>query len=200
MFKSMAVALKELERFVRDGKQLETGKPIPNFERALPREVWGNWLVCAACNFEVKEERFVLCSEPTGGDGIILDKDKGESWPTEHVIARTPANASAPDSETEILKAITRKNGKGGAAYASGKTLVVFTNLPNGNEWYPNRVMKKLPNTMQFGAVWIVSFQKCSDGEYLYGVVSLEVGEQGAIMYSIRINKDFTGWTVERVQ
>lgn len=199
-FKSMVVALKELERFVRDGKQLESGKPIPNFGGALPRELWGNWLICAVYNAEAGREALRINSDPTGGDGVLTDAVTGEAWLVEHVMARTAADAPATNAECEILKAIKSKNEKGGASYASGKTLVVFTNLPNGGVWHPNRVMKQLPKPLHFGAVWIVSLQGVVDGEYVYGVVSMEQGENGALMYLVRISSDFTSWTIERVQ
>jgi hypothetical protein len=200
VFRSMAIALKELERFVRDGKQLENGKPIPNFGRALPREVWANWLICAVFNADAGDEAVVVSSDPTGGDGVLLNKVTGETWLTEHVIARVAPSSNAPVAETEIIKAIESKNDKGGAAYASGKTLVVFTNLPNGDKWHPNRVMQRLPAPLHFDAVWVISLQGVFDGEYLYGVVSLENEEHGALVYLVRINNDFTKWMVTRRQ
>lgn len=134
-FKSMAIALKELEPFIRNGKHLESGKAFGKFNDARSRELVANWLLCAAYNFVAGEEMLTFTSDPTGGDGILHNIKTNETWPTEHVIARTPHGANSADAETEILKAIASKNDKGGIAYASGKTLVVFTNLFGGNEW-----------------------------------------------------------------
>lgn len=199
-FKNLRAALKALEPFVRDGRVLESGRPIPNFGKALPREVWGNWLVCAVCNFELNEERYTVTSDPTGGDGIILDRHTEEMWQTEHVIARKPKGAGGSDSEKEILKAIVSKNNKGGPAYAHGKTLVVFTNLPDGTKWYPNHILRQLPVPMHFSAIWIVSLQSHLDGGYVYGVVSLEEGEKGALAYVVMIESNFESWSVVRIQ
>lgn len=199
-FKSMTIALKELEPFVRNGKHLESGKEFANFDKARSRELWANWLVCAAYNFAAGEEAMEFTSDPTGGDGILLDSKTGETWPTEHVMARTPRGSDAPDAEAEILKAIVSKNNKGGAAYANGKTLIVFTNLVGGNQWWPNRVAKQLPNPLHFGSVWVVSLQGVIDGEYIYAVTNLDVSEGNAPAYIVRINADFTEWTVEQIQ
>ena len=46
-FKSLPVALKEIESMVRDPRHLQTGKPIEKFGGMRPREILGNWLLCA---------------------------------------------------------------------------------------------------------------------------------------------------------
>lgn len=197
--KSMTIALKELEPFVRNGKHLESGKAFANFQGARSREVLANWLICAAYNYAAGEELMEFTSDPTGGDGILRNKHTGETWPTEHVMARTPHGANSADAETEILKAIVDKNNIG-PAYANGKTLVVFTNLVGGNQWWPNRVAKQLPNPLHFGTVWVVSLQGVIGGEYIYAVTNLDVSEGNAPAYIVRINADFTEWTVEQIQ
>lgn len=196
----MSIALKELEPFVRNGKHLESGKAFANFGDARSREALANWLICAAYNFAGGEELLSFTNDPTGGDGIMLNNRIGETWPTEHVMARTPQGSDAADTETEILKAIVSKNEKGGAAYANGKTLVVFTNIAGSNEWYPNRVAERLPVPLHFGSVWVVALQGVDGGEYIYAVTNLDVSEGNAPAYIIRINADFTEWTVEQVQ
>src|SRR5262249_19889180 len=60
-----------------------------------------------------------------------------------------------PDAETLILKAIDQKRDKGGAAYAAGKTLIVFLDAGAGT-WFPNRVARRLPDPLHFAAVWVV--------------------------------------------
>ena len=54
---------------------------------------------------------------------------------------------------TLVLAAVAQKQGKGGAAYASGKTLIVFLDSGTG-EWFPNRAAKALPKLVDFAAVW----------------------------------------------
>jgi hypothetical protein len=47
-FKSLEVALKELERFVRNPQLLLTGRGFRKFGDMRPREAWVHWLLCAA--------------------------------------------------------------------------------------------------------------------------------------------------------
>jgi hypothetical protein len=96
------------------------------------------------------------------------------------LVPRIPAGKSA-NVEVLILKAIARKQAKGGAAYASGKTLVVFTNAGNHTKWFPNRVARQLPGTVDFAAVWVVALQTVeADGAYVYGVTSLDLSAGNA--------------------
>jgi hypothetical protein len=47
-----------------------------------------------------------------------------------------------------------QKQGKGAAAYAGGKVLVVFLDADLG-EWLPNQVARQLPK-VDFKEVWVV--------------------------------------------
>lgn len=85
MFKSVAVALKKLEPFVRNGQHLQTGRGFKRFGDMRSREALANWLLCAAVNHFAKSDRLTFTSDPIGGDGIILDTATHETWPTEHV-------------------------------------------------------------------------------------------------------------------
>jgi hypothetical protein len=85
LFKSLAVALKEIEPFIRNGEHLLTGRPFKKFGRMLSREALANWLVCVAINAADGSE-LDFCSDPLGGDGIIRNVATGETWPTEHVM------------------------------------------------------------------------------------------------------------------
>ena len=130
-FKSLAVALKEIEPFIRNGEHLQTGKPFSIFDGRRSREILANWLVCVATN-AATEGRLTFCSDPIGGDGIICDIATGETWPTEHVMVRRLRPGQPDDAESLILKAIDQKRNKGGAAYATGKTLIVFLDARGG--------------------------------------------------------------------
>jgi hypothetical protein len=69
-FKSLAVALKELEPFVRNGQHLQTGKPFKKMGGMRSREILANWLLCVAINStETRELEF--SSDPVCGDGLI---------------------------------------------------------------------------------------------------------------------------------
>jgi hypothetical protein len=179
-FKNLGVGLKELEPFVRDGQHLLTGKPFKRLGGMRSREALANWLICAAINFEQKSERLSFTSDPVGGDGIIFDSETKSTWVTEHVLVPRPRpNESAKnpkDIGTRILEAVALKKGKGGAAYASGKQLVVFLDT-EGGPWFPNRVARELPEKLDFDDVWLVALQGVEEGEYVYNVVELAASE-----------------------
>jgi len=199
-FKSLQAALKELEPFIRNGEHLETGKPFKRFGGLRSRELLANWLLCAVVNYDSRAaDRLTFTSDPLGGDGIIYDSEKDASWPTEHVLVPAARTRAAVDVEAQILKAIEHKRKKGGAAYASGKTLVVFLNA-GGGKWYPNRVARRLPNPLHFAVVWVVGLQHVEAGEYVYGVAQLDVSEGDAPAWAIRIGSDFSKWKIERIQ
>jgi hypothetical protein len=197
-FKSLAVALKELEPFVRNGEHLQTGKPFDKFGGMRSREILANWLVCVATN-AVTEGELTFCSDPTGGDGIIRDVKTGETWPTEHVMVPRLRPGETGDPETLILSAINLKRGKGGAAYAEGKTLIVFLEAGAGI-WYPNKVAKQLPDPLLFATVWVVGLRRVEDGEYVYGVTNLDLTESNVPVLLVRVSRDFSGWEVTRIQ
>jgi hypothetical protein len=138
-------------------------------------------------------------SDPIGSDGIIRDKITQKSWPTEHVLALKQEVNKNFDLDTLILNAIEQKRTKGGAAYASGKILVVFLETPT-DFWYPNIVVKKLPNPLYFTQVWVINLQCCKDETYTYNVVLLENDGTNAPSFQVSINKDFDSWEIMRVQ
>jgi len=198
-FKSLAIALKELKPYIQDGQHLLTGRPFKRMEGMLSREALGNWLSCVAINSITQSDRFTFSSDPNGGDGIIMDTHTGETWPTEHVIVPAVAVGQDADTSALILKAVTDKRAKGGAAYASGKTLVVFLNAGSG-EWFPNRVAHALPNPLLFQAVWVWGFQSIESDCYVYNVTRLDVRNGNAPAWRVRIDADFDSWAVEIVQ
>jgi hypothetical protein len=85
-FKNPQVALKELEPFIRDPRYLYRGKPLKRFGGLRPRELLGNWLICAVLNAGRSAGPFTFTSDPRGGDGIIYDEESKADWPTEHVM------------------------------------------------------------------------------------------------------------------
>jgi len=199
-FKSLDVALMELEPFVRNGKHLESGKPFNRFGGMRSREVLANWLLCAAIN-AASGSQLTFCgsSDPIAGDGVIYDTGSGETWPTEHVMVPRLRAGQTGDAHTLILKAIEKKRRKGGPAYASGKMLIVFLDAGAG-KWFPNRVARQLPKPLHFATVWVVGLQGVHAGEYVYGVTHLDLSGGNAPTLLVRIRRDFSGWEVKRTQ
>lgn len=198
-FKSLAIALKELEPFIRNGAHLQTGKPFKKFDDMRSREALANWLICVVNNAEAGGDRLTFTSDPTGGDGIIYDSETENTWQTEHVMVPRAPEGTKPDIQALIIDAIKLKQEKGGAAYASGKTLVVFVEAGGEVEWFPNRVAKALPEN-DFTDIWVVGLQRVEEGAYVYGVTQLDVSEGDAPAWTVRVNSDFTGWDVTRIQ
>lgn len=198
-FKNLKVGLKEIEPFIRDGKHLQTGRPFKRFGGLRSRELLANWLLCAAANFACGADRLTFTSDPVGGDGIICDTATGRTWPTEHVLVPSARSGEATDVEALILKAIKSKRDKGGAAYAAGKTLVVFLNA-GGGEWYPNRVARHLPEPLLFDAAWVVALQCVEDYGYVYAVTMLDQSSGMAPAWRVRIGRGFDTWEVTPIQ
>jgi len=205
-FKNLRLALNEIAQFIREPLHLQIGKPIPRFGGLRPRELLANWLICAAFNAHNNSPDRLTFIASKGrddffGDGILQDTATGNSFPTEHVIVPKSKAGKTVDLQVRILKAINDKNNKGGAAYASGKTLVVFLNDGTDAVWWPNRVTKGLPNPLHFGVVWVVGLQShgAQSGEYAYTVSMLELVEGSAPTFIIRTS-DFDSWVVTRIQ
>jgi hypothetical protein len=197
-FKSLAVALKELEPFVRNGAHLQTGKPFERFGGLRSRELLANWLLCAVMTASDQGE-FYFTTDPLGGDGMICDARTDETWPTEHVMVPELAEVAGKALEDRILEQIRLKVDKGGEAYARGKTLLVFLNAA-GRPWYPNRVVRGLPEPLHFDTVWAMGLQGIENGEYIYGVTNLHRSGANAPAWRVRITPDFSSWVVERIQ
>ncbi len=197
-FKSLAVALKEMEPFIRNGQHLQTGKPFKRFGGMRSREMLANWLLCVAVN-SVNEGKLTFSSDPIGGDGIICDVATGVTWPTEHVMVPKPRAGQTGDVEALILKAVEQKRRKGGAAYAVGKTLIVFLDVGAGI-WFPNKVARQLPRPLHFAAVWVVGLQGVEEDEYIYGVTGLDMSDGNAPTFLVRISKEFDAWEARSIQ
>jgi hypothetical protein len=162
------------------------------------REVLANWLLCITVN-AVDGRKLTFSSDPTGGDGIVHDETSGDTWLTEHVYIPPKSASECTDANALILDAIEQKRSKGGQAYASGKTLVVFLDAAGGT-WFPNRVARELPQPLQFEAVWVVGLQGISEGAYTYGVTLLDTADGNAPTYLVRIAADFVLWEVTQLQ
>lgn len=197
-FKSLKIALKELEPFVKNAALLQTGRPLTQFGNMLPREVLANWLLCATVK-AVKGRQLTFSSDPIGGDGIIRDEATNDIFPTEHTMVSPFNLREGADAQTLIFEAIQKKRAMG-EPYASGKTLIVFLDAAVG-EWFPNRVARALPDPLYFATVWVVGFQERTDDcEYIYVITNLDVSKGDAPAFRVRITKNFDAWYVEDVQ
>jgi hypothetical protein len=161
-FKSLEVALKELGPFVRDGQHLLTGRRFRNFGGMLSREAWANWLLCVTLNEDRADGgSFTYCSDPLGGDGLIVDISAGDAVAQiEHVMVPGARGRVETEPKTLILRAVAKKRHKG-ATYPDGKTLCVFLNADVGNRtWRPNEVARELPDPLYFKDVWVIGFER----------------------------------------
>lgn len=198
-FRSRDVALKELEPFIRSGSHLSTGRPFKRFNNMRSREELGNWLICSVMNDLEGKERYTFTSDPTGGDGIIFDQQEKHVFPTEHRMI-PPAQKGAPvEVEALISNAVENKQNKGGSAYASGKTLVVFVEAGGDGVWYPNRARARLP-CHDFDEIWVFGLNRVHQGFYEYGVSKLDADHAHTPVWLVRINPEFDEWTVCRRQ
>lgn len=195
-FKNLEVCIKELKRFIHDGECLETGRPFKQFGGLRSREMLACWLLCVVFSFEQKSNRFRICTDPQGGDGIIYDTMKKKALLTEHILV-SRSNNELCDIEHLILKHVEKKQNKGGAAYASGKALIVFLNKA-GDKWCPNRVARKLPQQLDFASIWVIGLQRVIEDEYYYNVTKLDTNRSP--VWRIKINKNFDAWEVSRIQ
>lgn len=191
-FKNLKLCLKELGPCILDGEHLQTGKPFKNFGNLRSREILGCWLLCVVYNFESRGDRASLCTDPMGGDGILYDNTERKPYLTEHVLVPRN-NPKHQDIELLILQAIENKQRKGGAAYASGKNLIVFVDT-YGGEWYPNRLGRKIGKKLNFESVYIIGLRAVVNGEYIYYVTCLD--PSNCPIWLVRINKTFTDWQV----
>ncbi len=202
-FRSAAVGLKELERFIRNGNHLMTGRAFASVEHLRSRELLVNWLICAVANKDQDHERWKFCTDPSPDpcDGVIYDTDTREGYRMEHVMAVEPYEGEKKAIGELILGAVDHK-AKRGEEYAQGKMLAVFlfTKTSSAEPWYPNRVARELPQH-EFMQVWFVNLHEASEGiGYAYNVVVLDAGTANAPIWRVHINDDFQSWTVKTVQ
>jgi hypothetical protein len=201
-FKNLTLALKELEPFIKHARHLQVGDPFESFGGLRSRELLGNWLLCVVSNFNCGEEdRLTFTSDPTNGDGIIVDLVTGKTWRMEHVFEPGP-HPGAPQGRGEaleklILEKVAHKQ-KRGPDYGAGKTLLVLSN--EIGQWFPDKVAALLPAPMHFEAIWVTGLQEVTGGEYAYCVTRLDLSRGNVPVWRVRIKPNFREWIVEPVQ
>ena len=95
-------------------------------------------------------------TDTLGGDGIIVDDETGQTWPTARAMVAWRARANLQGViEQLILNAIKDKCAKVGAACKAGKALIILLHAESG-VWHPNVVARNLPKPLQFENLWVV--------------------------------------------
>ena len=96
--KSLAIALREVERFVRDPDKLRSGRKMKNFGWMLPRELLGNVLLCLVANPDNTADHMAIMTDPFNSDGLIVDEGTGDAWLMEHIYEPgiTPKTPNGP--------------------------------------------------------------------------------------------------------
>jgi hypothetical protein len=110
-FKTMEVALKELEPFIRDGGHLQSGKPFEKLGGMRSREALANWLLCAVVTATGQRD-LTFSSDPVGGDGILIDSKTDETFQTEHVMVPRLKGGEHADAHSlqgnRVKKSVTK--------------------------------------------------------------------------------------------
>jgi hypothetical protein len=195
---SLRAAIKELGPYIRDD---ELSYRIKSYDGLLVREALGNWLVCAVLNDRNSDhDRYTFTTEPRdgpGADGAILDKTTGEALAAEHVMVAKRRDGQRPQESAEqlVLALVEKKLAKGGAAYASGKALVVYLDADVAG-YSPRALREHLPADLAFEAVWLVVPQA---GRWDYDVVFLGGQALDPPTYRVSIMEAFDDWTVTRL-
>lgn len=192
--KDLASGLKELEPYIRHGRALQVHPEFKSIKQR-PRELLGNWLLCAVGCAERGEEMLVISEDPLGGDGLIVERDTGMQMLMEHVYV-PPGEG---DFSERVEKAIEHKVQKG-PGYAAGRTLVVFSDATG--KWFPNRVARAISGKHNFNAIWVAALNAAAiaEGHYAYDVAELDVSAGDAAVSRVTIAGDFGSWRVDRIQ
>jgi hypothetical protein len=110
-FKTMEVALKELEPFIRDGGHLQSGKPFEKLGGMRSLEALANWLLCAVVTATGQRD-LTFSSDPVGGDGILIDSKTDETFQTEHVMVPRLKGGEHADAHSlqgnRVKKSVTK--------------------------------------------------------------------------------------------
>jgi len=173
------------------------GDRFKQFGGMLSREALANWLLCVVINFTTQEiEQSRSAATPSVATAIIHHDASGFAVPTEHVFVPPGGAAAAGNIENLILAKIQQKHVKGGEAYASGKTPVVFLDS-GGGPWYPRKVADQLPDPIYFDGIWVVGLQEGRRWRIHLRRNASDLA--GSPKWRVRIAPDFDDWTVEPI-
>lgn len=192
--KDLRVVLKDIEPYVRAVRPLWNGRPFTNFSLRA-REIWSLWLLCVVLH-EMYHKNITF-GEDDESDGIIADM-QAEDWiRVENVSALdNPKRKPMPKGEQRIIEAIESKIKKG-AAYAKGKMLTVF--FDGAGSWHRNKVREAINGKHSFEAIYLIGLLNDKGGtEYSYTVTELH--ENDSVTFEVKIARDFSDWTITRMQ
>lgn len=178
--------LKVLEDYVKNfDKKMLSGQNFPGW-KMKPREIWGNWLLCALFKSEVSD-RFTFSNDERI-DGVIIDKRKGmKAWrlQMEHVLVLADA------TNANIIGAIERKIGHYSSPDQMG--LVVLSNRQS--KWQKESIQDFINQKSKFRYVFVINFSAEDENGISYSVAMFGGKKFGK--YFIHINPNFTNWTVK---
>ncbi|MBU2523790.1 hypothetical protein KKG71_01180 [Patescibacteria group bacterium] len=190
--KDFKTILKDMEPTVKNLKPLLVGREIENFS-LRPREVWGNWLLCAVLQKIHNIE--ITFGDDNETDGIILNKVTGGWIQTEHVSALdVPTKNHIPKGEERIIQAINKKIDKG-PEYAKNKILVVF--FDGAGKWYRNKVRESINGRHNFMSIFAIGLLTSDKNGYAYSITDFY--ENSSISYKVTINSSFSDWFVTKM-
>lgn len=190
--KDLRVLLKDMEPMVKDPKFLRNGRPIPNF-KMLPREAWGNWLLCAVYNHIHGDA--VTFADATDGDGILIDKISGVCFPIEHVsVLQVPVKSPRPVGDQAVIDAVLKKAARGDA-YSQDKLLLVF--FEGVGKFTRQAIREAIHSKHRFEKVYSVGLLTCDDKGYCYAVTEYNDGHSQT--FTVTIAPDFGSWTVAQM-
>ena len=193
----LKIVLKDMEPYIKDPRVLRVGRPIPNFS-LRPREAFANWLLCVVGNYYYGNDQLTFAEDPTGGDGIILNKISNELILTEHVYIPEQKPENVDGGEDLMMSAVQHKVSGKNTAYAKGKHLIIFSEA--NVIWTPNRVARRIHGTHDFESVWAMGLMWGNEIEYKYSITRLTKPNPDSMVWTVSIDFNFTSWSVERIQ
>ena len=192
VIKDFSILLKDMEPAVKNPQFLRNGRRIRNL-KMLPREAWGNWLLCAV--YRHLHGETVTFAESEDGDGILIDKINRTCAPIEHVsVLQVPSKHPMPVGDQAIIDAVLRKAARG-EGYARGKLLLVF--FEGVGMFTRQTIREAIRGKHSFDKVFSVGLLTCDDKGYRYAVTDYNEGNSQTSIVTISTN--FNSWTVEQL-
>lgn len=191
--RDLKIVLKDMEPYVKDPRFLRTGRKISNFS-LLPREFWANWLLCVVGRHNTGRD-LTIAEDPSGGDGVILEKKTKNFIYTEHIFIPEPKTGTQKTVEDLIVEAVEKK-AKKGLPYARGKSLVVFSEAIGW--WHPNRVGRRIEGIHGFNSVYAVGLERGDQSGYTYWLTQFYAKHSPS--WKIYIDFNFKKWSITRIQ
>ena len=149
-------------------------------------------------NDDTELRQFTFSDDPTGGDGVLIDKETGTTYLTEHVYIPSPEYRKTTESVEDLMIDAVRHKARKGKAYAEGKFLVIFSDTIG--RWFPNRVGRSIEGIHDFVSAFAVGLESGYDSGYVYWATRFFTAPYKCPTFRVHISSDFSQWHVERVQ